>query len=64
MQAAERLTGLEVEGPPDTATLSRELDATHEALIPVSQLLARLGAGNREPSETIAKHVRVALGLA
>ena len=29
-QAVERLTRLEVEDPPDAATLSRELEATHE----------------------------------
>ena len=29
-QAVERLTGLEVEDPPDAATLSRELEAAHE----------------------------------
>ena len=30
MAAAERLAGLEVEDPPDAATLARELDAAHE----------------------------------
>ena len=30
MKAAERLVGLEVEDPPDPATLSRELEATYE----------------------------------
>lgn len=30
-QAVERLTGLEVEDPPDAATLSRELEAAHDA---------------------------------
>ena len=29
-QAVERLIRLEVEDPPDAATLSRELEATHE----------------------------------
>ena len=29
-QAVERLTRLEVEDPPDAATLSRELEAAHE----------------------------------
>ena len=29
-QAVERLTGLEVEDPPDAATLSRELEAAHD----------------------------------
>ena len=29
-QAVERLTSLEVEDPPDPATLSRELEAAHE----------------------------------
>ena len=29
-QAVERLTKLEVEDPPDAATLSRELEAAHE----------------------------------
>ena len=29
-QAAERLTRLEVEDPPDTETLSRELEAAHD----------------------------------
>ena len=29
-EAARRLAGLEVEDPPDAATLSRELDAAHE----------------------------------
>ena len=29
-QAVQRLTGLEVEDPPDAATLSRELAAAHE----------------------------------
>ena len=30
-QAVERLTGLEVEDPPDAAALSRELEAAHDA---------------------------------
>lgn len=30
MRAAERLFGLQVEDPPDPATLSRELEATYE----------------------------------
>ena len=29
-QAVERLIGLEVEDPPDAATLSRELEAAHD----------------------------------
>ena len=29
-EAVERLAGLEVEDPPDPATLSRELEAAHE----------------------------------
>ena len=29
-EAVRRLAGLEVEDPPDAATLSRELDAAHE----------------------------------
>ena len=29
-QAVERLVSLEVEAPPDAATLSRELEAAHE----------------------------------
>ena len=30
IQAVERLVGLEVEDPPDPATLSRQLEATYE----------------------------------